>query len=102
MDVLDRLTDRGALERSFEQQQSKLTVIDAAALADRLRAKVVGQSEVIDAIARSCDAALRRGGWTSRSPCSASPAPPGVGKTHFAKYSPRNSMASAAICISSI
>ena len=30
MDVLDRLTDRGALERSYEREQSRLSVIDAA------------------------------------------------------------------------
>jgi hypothetical protein len=52
MDVLDRLTDRAALERSFDQQQKKLSVIDAVALADKLKARVVGQSDVIDAIAR--------------------------------------------------
>jgi hypothetical protein len=81
MDVLDRLTDRGALERSYEQQQSKLTVIDAAALAERLRAKVVGQSEVIEAIARQLRRriAARRKDKPIAVFCLAGP--PGVGKT---------------------
>jgi ATP-dependent Clp protease ATP-binding subunit ClpA len=85
MDVLDRLTDRRALERSYEQQQSKLTVIDAAALADRLQAKVVGQSDVIDAITRQLRRriAARRKDKPIAVFCFAGP--PGVGKTYLAK-----------------
>jgi hypothetical protein len=73
MDVLDRLTDRGALERSYEQKQATLTVIDAEALAARLKAKVVGQSDVLTLSRASYAGESPPGARTSRSQCFVSP-----------------------------
>ena len=48
---LDRLTDKVSLEDAYEARLQRQVVIDAHALADTLRAKVVGQSQVIGEIA---------------------------------------------------
>ena len=51
MDILDRLTNKTQLEQSYEAKNAKLTAINAEELAAKLKAKVVGQDEVIDEIA---------------------------------------------------
>ena len=85
MDILDRLTNRAALEAAFAAKKSELTTIDAERLAAEVKAKVIGQDAVIDSIAAS----LRRR-VAARRPdkplavytlCG----PAGVGKTHLAK-----------------
>jgi ATP-dependent Clp protease ATP-binding subunit ClpA len=85
MDVLDRLTNRSALEQSYQARSRQLITIDAQDLADRVKARVIGQDSAVDAIA----AQLRRR-IAARRPdkplavfCLAGA--PGVGKTHFAK-----------------
>ena len=85
MDVLDRLTNKAALEREHEARARAVVAIDAARLADRVKERVVGQDRVVDSIA----AQLRRrlAGRRPDKPvavfCLAGP--PGVGKTHLAK-----------------
>jgi ATP-dependent Clp protease ATP-binding subunit ClpA len=85
MDVLDRLTNKSALVKAHEKQQEKLTMINAADLAAKLKAKVIGQDAVIDQIA----AQLRRRVAAKRKDkplavfCFAGA--PGVGKSHLAK-----------------
>ena len=85
MDVLDRLTDKASLEKAYQARSRKAVTIDAAELAGKLKARVIGQDAAIDQIA----AHLRRR-LAARRPdkpvavfCLAGA--PGVGKTHLAK-----------------
>jgi ATP-dependent Clp protease ATP-binding subunit ClpA len=85
MDILDRLTDKAALEQGFAAKSAGLAAIDAGELARRLSAKVIGQNEVIEQVA----AQLRRR-LAARRPekpiavfCFAGA--PGIGKTLLAK-----------------
>ena len=79
--LLDRWTDRAAAK----QKPVRLTTIDADEFAAKLKARVIGQDEVIDQIART----LRRRLLANRPNkpiavfCFAGA--PGVGKTHLAK-----------------
>ena len=85
MDVLDRLTDKAALERAFDAKQRQLSIIDADALSQRLKSRVIGQNGVADRVAvqiRRRIAAQRKDKPIAIF-CFAGP--PGVGKTHLAK-----------------
>ncbi|HTI67416.1 MAG TPA: AAA family ATPase [Caulobacteraceae bacterium] len=85
MDVLDRLTDRQALEKAYAAKKNELVTIDATALADRLKAKVIGQDATIASIATSLRrrVAARRKDKPMAVFCLCGPA--GVGKSHLAK-----------------
>jgi ATP-dependent Clp protease ATP-binding subunit ClpA len=101
MDVLDRLTNRSALEDAYQSKSRQLLTIDADSLARRVKARVIGQDAAIDAVAaqlRRRIAARRR---DKRLRCSASRGHPGVGKTILPRCWLRSFMATAAICISS-
>jgi ATP-dependent Clp protease ATP-binding subunit ClpA len=85
MDVLDRLTNKTSLEKAYEAKNRNLTAIDADELAQKLKARVIGQDQVIEQVAVQ----LRRRLAAKRKDkplavfCFAGA--PGVGKTHLAK-----------------
>ena len=85
MDVLSRLTDKAALEKAYAAKSNMLQVIDADEFAAKLKARVIGQDEVIDHIARTLRRriAARRPNKPLAVFCFAGA--PGVGKTHLAK-----------------
>lgn len=85
MDVLDRLTNRNALERAYAAQKRAPTTFDADRLAERIKARIIGQDAVVDSIASSLRrrVAARRSDRPLAVLCLCGPA--GVGKTQLAK-----------------
>jgi ATP-dependent Clp protease ATP-binding subunit ClpA len=81
----DFIERRARKRREAERKEAKLTAIDADELAAKLKARVIGQDEVIDQICRTLRRRLaaRRPNKPLAVFCFAGP--PGVGKTHLAK-----------------
>ena len=100
MDVLDRLTNRSALEEAYNSKSQRIATIDADDLARRVKARVIGQDDAVDAIAAQLRRriAARRRDKPFAVFCLAGP--PGVGKTHSQRYWARSFTATATICIS--
>lgn len=85
MDVLARLSDKGALERAFEAKAKGLAVIDAADLARRIKARVVGQDETADQVAIQLRRRLAAQGRSRPIAVFCFAGAPGTGKTHLAR-----------------
>jgi ATP-dependent Clp protease ATP-binding subunit ClpA len=85
MDILDRLSNKATLQDAYEKRSSALTTINAEQLAERISARVVGQTGAVAAISNQLRRriAARRPDKPMAVFCLAGA--PGVGKTHFAK-----------------
>jgi len=83
MDVLNRLTNRAALERMLANQDQGAIVIDAVDLASRLKARVIGQDAVCDDLAAQIRRRLALNTRGKPVGIFLLAGPPGTGKTYL-------------------
>lgn len=84
MDILDRLTNKQAVEEGLEQQETA-TFIDAKSLADALKQRVIGQNSVCEDIAAQIRRRLALSQRGKPVGVFLFAGPPGTGKTYLAK-----------------
>jgi ATP-dependent Clp protease ATP-binding subunit ClpA len=84
MDILDRLTNKQALERLMSGEEQSI-IIDADDLAKRLKAKVVGEDQVCDDLAAQIRRRLALNQRGKPVGIFLFAGPPGTGKTYLGK-----------------
>ncbi len=85
MDILDRLTNKRALEQLAAGENEKAVLIDAQDLAQRLKARVVGQDAVCDDVASQVRRRLALNLRDKPVGVFLFAGPPGTGKTYLGK-----------------
>lgn len=85
MDILDRLSNKEAIEKAADDLDQRAVIIDSESLAAGLKSRVVGQDSVCDDVAQQIRRRMAMTGRTKPVGIFLFAGPPGTGKTYLGK-----------------